>query len=434
MTAEGGDVHDRAPKRRHGQDANVPADGKEAVTDTSLLLQPESQRLVTSWETPSVDISQIRSELASLWSEWTLRYGDRSGHGLGDSREQVYMRPSTVNVIAVTNTERDAQRTAEILGSLTDYSPSRSVVLARNAQHGEHAFAVQVAVDERVLHPSSSPARIEVITITAAPGNDEALASIASTLLGPDLPDVLYVPGEPFGDNPLVMQLLERTDGLLVDTVTASDVGATLEFLRSAAMIKNALGLGDLVWTRLRTWRDLIAQFYDQPAALASLEHINEVTITYARRRADGRSGLTAGLLIGGWLASRLGWRTPGELIPAGDAFRLTLRAGGRGRSREILLHLREGSSDVSCSSLEKVTLTSTDPHPSVFSVERVGETAITTFSSTPQMPDMSRLVHASCPSDRVVLAAKLRRLRIDPVYREALEFAASLWPEGFAP
>ncbi len=184
----------------------------------------------------------------------------------------------------------------------------------------------------------------------------------------------------------------------------------------------------------MRTWRDLIAQFYDQPAALASLEHINEVTITYAPDRGEGRSGLTAGLLIGGWLASRLGWRTPGELIPAGDAFRLTLRAGGRGRSREVLLHLHEGTSDVSCSSLEKVTLTSTDPHPSVFSVERVGEAAITTFSSTPQVSDMSRLIHAGCPTDRVVLAAKLRRLRIDSVYREALELAASLWPEGFAP
>lgn len=165
-----------------------------------------------------------------------------------------------------------------------------------------------------------------------------------------------------------------------------------------------------------------------------SLEHISNVEIAYAPQGESGRSGLTAALIIAGWLGSRLGWRTPGELIPVGDAFRLTLRAGGRGKSREVLLHLSPGRSEFSCSSLERVTLIAEGPHPSTFSVERTGESAITTFSSAPGVADMTRLVHSACPSDHVILAAKLRRLRIDPVYREALEFAASLWPEGFEP
>lgn len=392
---------------------------------------PSDQRQSTSWSAPAVDVPRIRTELRQLWLHRDQRSETpTSAVAAGDFD---FMRPSTVNVIAVTETAEQAAATAELLLKLPDYSPSRSIVLARSAPSAEDLFTVQLVIDERVLHRSSSPIRVEVIVICAPPGNDEALASLATTLLLPDLPDVLYVPGDPVATNPLLLNLRERTDGMLVDTVATRDVGASLEFLRTTAGIRNRLGLGDLVWTRLRTWRDLIAQFYDQPAALASLEAITSVSIVHAPVAAGGRSGLTASLLIAGWLASRLDWRTPGELIPEESGYRLTLRAGGKGKSREVLLTITEGTGSFSCSSLERVTLTATGSQASTFRVERVGESVIMTSSSTPHVPEMSRLVHSSCPSDNTILAAKLRRLRIDSVYCEALDVAAILWPEGFA-
>jgi glucose-6-phosphate dehydrogenase assembly protein OpcA len=393
---------------------------------------PGTEPLVTRWTAPSIEVARVRAELGRLWEAWTARYGEPVGIAQTGHRDQVYMRPSTVNLIAIVESEEEAARTADVLASLPDYSASRSIVLCRNAGGGDGPFGVRIAISERVLHRSSAPTRVEVITLSAPPGNDDLMASIASPLLVPDLPDVLYVPAEPFARNPLVQSLLDRSDGLLVDTVEIERVGETLAFLSEVPATRSRLGLGDLVWTRLRTWRDLVAQFYDQPAALASLEQIDEVRIVYAPPDGSGRSGLTAGLLFAGWLASRLEWRTPGELIPSGDAFRLTLRAGGRGKSREVLLHLSAGTSPFSCSSLERVRLSSQGPESCVFDVHRTDESAITTFSSTPQAADLTRLVHASCPSDRVILAAKLRRLRIDPVYLKALEVAATLWPEGF--
>ncbi len=402
------------------------------VPDAQTVNRKATERLSTHWRADSIEVPRIRAELDSLWREWLMRYGTAVGESIISDRDPVYMRPSTVNVIAVAESASRAAATAELLIDLPDYSPSRSIVLTRSPQSQEPPFAVDLTIDERVLHRSSSPTRIEVITLSGPVGSDEILASIASTLLVPDLPDVLYLPGGPVTESQLMLGLFEGVDGILVDTVASGDVGSTLESLRRASTIRNALGLGDMVWTRLRTWRDLIAQFYDQPTALGSLDHISDVQIVYGKRHDDGRSGLTAALLIAGWLGSRLGWRTPGELIPADHGYRLTLRAGGRGKSREVLLHISEGESEYSCSSLERVTMVAGGPQPSTFSVERVGESAITTFSSAPHMADMTRLVHSDCPPDRVILAAKLRRLRIDTVYREALEFAASLWPEGF--
>lgn len=404
------------------------------MVDTRPNPTQTTEPLTTRWDAPAIEVERVRDELATLWVEWTYRYGESAAVVTSDLREQVYMRPSTMNVIAVTEGEEAAARIGGVLGSLPDYSPSRSIVLSRNKENDGAAsqFGVRIEINERRVLKSSSPIHVEVITLTAPAGNDEILASISTPLLVPDLPDVLFVPGEPFAGNELVTNLLDSIDGLLVDTVASSNVGDTLAFLSKAASLRLRMGIGDLVWTRLRTWRDLIAQFFDQPSALACLDQIDEARIVYAPPDGAGRSGLTAGLLMAGWLSSRLGWRAPGDLIPAQEGYRLTLRAGERGRSREVLLHLVQGTSPLSCSSLENVRLSAGGAEPSVFSVERTDEAAITTYSSSQHVADMTRLVHSSCPSDRVILAAKLRRLRIDTVYLEALAVASALWPEGF--
>ncbi|CAN5712344.1 hypothetical protein BH23CHL4_BH23CHL4_22270 [soil metagenome] len=393
-----------------------------------------TEPLTTRWEASAIEVERVRDELAALWVEWTYRYGESAAVVTSDLREQVYMRPSTMNVIAVTEGEEAAARIGDVLGSLPDYSPSRSIVLSRNRNNGGggNQFGVRIEINERRVLKSSSPIHTEVIALTAPAGNDEVLASISTPLLVPDLPDVLFVPGEPFAGNELVAGLLDSIDGLLVDTVASTKVGDTLAFLSQAASLNLRMGIGDLVWTRLRTWRDLIAQFFDQPSALACLEHIDEVRLVYAPPNGEGRSGLTAGLLMAGWLSSRLGWRASGDLIPAPGEYRLTLRAGERGKSREVLLHLVHGTSTLSCSSLESVRLSAGGLDPCMFFVERADEAAITTFSSSLHVADMTRLVHSSCPSDRVILAAKLRRLRVDTVYLEALAVASTLWPEGF--
>jgi glucose-6-phosphate dehydrogenase assembly protein OpcA len=403
------------------------------MTEITQIDRQTIEPISTRWSDSTIDVGRVRSELDRLWQIWGTRYGlDTAGTG-SDIHEQIYMRPSTVNVIAVTEDDADAARIAEHIGALPDYLPSRSIVLARNSGSSDREFGVRIEVAERRPSRNASPTRVEVFTLMAPPGNDDMLASISRSLLVPDLPDVLFLPEEPFAANPLVTNLCSTTDGVLVDTATSDRVGDTLHFLTTTATVPNRLGLGDLVWTRIRVWRDLVAQFFDHPAAQACLDQIDDGRIVYAPRDATGRSGLTAALLLTGWLASRLGWRAPGELIPTGPGrHRLTLRAGERGRSREVLLHLSEGTSQFSCASLESIRLSSNGDEPSVFQVERVDEAAITTFSRSPHVADMTRLVHSSCPEYRVILAAKMRRLRIDTIYLEALECASRLWPEGF--
>ena len=187
----------------------------------------------------------------------------------------------------------------------------------------------------------------------------------------------------------------------------------------------------DLAWSRLTSWRQLIAQFFDQPATQPCLDCIDKVVIDYGTADGDGREGLTAGLLIAGWLATRLEWRAPGELVTAKDGWRLTLRAGPRGRSREVLLSLRPTDSPAARGCLGAVSLTASGACPGEFTVERTNDVGITTTSETPTMPRVSRLVYGRVPDDGSLLSQELRNFAGDPIYEESLVFAADLWPDG---
>jgi glucose-6-phosphate dehydrogenase assembly protein OpcA len=66
------------------------------------------------------------------------------------------------------------------------------------------------------------------------------------------------------------------------------------------------LGLADLQWSRLRTWRETIAQFFTPYDRRAFLQGISEVGIDYA---GQGRGNRIGAAFVTGWMASALGWK-----------------------------------------------------------------------------------------------------------------------------
>ena len=274
--------------------------------------------------------------------------------------------------------------------------------------------------------------RFECVTVEASAEDDRHLASIASPLLVADLPDFLWWPSDGFVGSELFDDLTGVTDRLIVDTSVLPDPGVGLRFL--AELVTGAKGcpnLSDFAWARLAPWRQLVAQFFDPPAALPSLETLSEVVISYGG--ADGgTSGATAGLLMAGWLATRLGWRAPGELVAATDGpggWRATLRAGARGHLREVVLIVRPTRDPIAARCLGAVELTSTGAHPGTFRVERVDTLGLSTRSETASMPPVRRMVYATSPNDAGLLADDLRVFGRDRVYEESLAFAAGLAP-----
>jgi glucose-6-phosphate dehydrogenase assembly protein OpcA len=342
------------------------------------------------------------------------------------------MRTSTVNVIVAVDTKEDAKWAEECLSHLSDYSPSRILILVRNGRPADaKTYSVRVEVEEREHTRGIAPVRLETITILAPPENDQSLASLTSPLLIPDLPDVLFVPYGPVADNLLVSSLFELVDILVVDTVWTQDSGATFAVLADNSTRQDVGDINDIAWSRLLVWRQLVAQFFDQPTALDSLAAIEEVEITYAPTTDEGRCGRSAALLMAGWLATRLGWRAPGEMVSVRDGWRSTLRTGEKGKSREIVLTLVVGQDDYGCGCLQQIRLVAGGQSRGIFDVHRTSEEEITTTSDHGEMAAVTRIVHSRCPDDRSLISQELRRLHEDPTYTAALDFATLLWPAG---
>jgi glucose-6-phosphate dehydrogenase assembly protein OpcA len=163
-----------------------------------------------------------------------------------------------------------------------------------------------------------SPGRPQVcgeqITIEA---RGSAVGRVAGTLLPllvPDVPVMLWWPhGEP-ADDPRFLKFTDMVDRVIIDSATFAAPEAGLA--RMAALLEHdgrqggaGTAISDLSWSRLTPWRELIAQFFDAPALVAHLAEITRVTVDY-EARAGAVTDRSQALLLVGWLAARLGWRT----------------------------------------------------------------------------------------------------------------------------
>ncbi len=386
--------------------------------------------MVASWTAPVIDAGKVHDELDRLWEEWS-ETKRKTLNGVTSLPEWEMMRASTLNLIAIAETPKHAEAVEATVSSLTEFAPSRTVILVRSGAPKSGGLGVRVSVHEHARGKGQAAIRFESVRIAAKRGNDELLASVTSPLLLAELPDFLWVPSSEIAGNALVGDLVELADRLIVDTATLEEPSTNLRFLADLAQQpKPAPKVTDLVWSRLMPWRQLIAQFFDQLTTQPCLDCLDEVVIVYGTADGDGRTGLTAGLLIASWLATRLEWRAPGELVRSKDGWRLTLRAGPKGRSREVLLSLRPTEAEAARACLGSVTLVANGADPGEFTVERTNDVGITTVSETPTMPRVSRLVYGSLADDAHLLSQELRNFSGDPIYEEALVFAADLWPD----
>ena len=395
-----------------------------------------------SWQARVHDAGEITAQLNALWRRYAEARDARTPSPNGQSSDapwpMVTARAATLNLIAATRTKADASRVRQTIASLSEIYPSRATILiADPAQDTGAAPGMDARVD--LLEQEATRGRpaivYECITVDVSTENERQLASIASPLLVPDLPDFLWWAADPCHRGSLFSELVGISDRLVVDSATSQHAaGAMQTLLAFATAPGDHAALSDFAWARLTPWRRLTRQFFDVAATLPILDLIDEATVTYANSPSRW-SGFTGALLFAGWLGSRLNWRTPGELLPVrGDpnVWRATLRAGTAGRQREVTLTLRPTAKPLAASTLLDVRLAADGGKSGFFTVERLDGNEISTTSESPEMPNMVRTVFAPLPTEAELLGEELRVFGRDPVFEAALAFAADMAPEGF--
>jgi glucose-6-phosphate dehydrogenase assembly protein OpcA len=146
------------------------------------------------------------------------------------------------------------------------------------------------------------------------------LEAIVDPLVVTDLPTVVW---SPHGHEDALRALLPLAQVVMLDSIDEPDVR---EAVHRAQEHQRRAYVVDLAWLRSTPWRERVAATFDPPHLRPDLRTISAVTL-----RHNPESSV-AGLLLIGWLASRLDWQLSpllwrdGELVGSAHARRQDVR------------------------------------------------------------------------------------------------------------
>ena len=205
--------------------------------------------------------------------------------------------------------------------------PAQAIVIREDAPVTGKRLEAWITTDVR--RPEVACAvECELITLHVKGPAEDHLAALLDPLLVSGVPTYLWWLGTPpFGKREL-LDALRICDGLVVDSAEFDQPYHS--FQRMSSMLKLAhhrMGLADLQWSRLRPWRETIAQFFSPAERRAFLTGISEVGIDYA---GEGRGNRIVASLTVGWMASALGWKLRRANAGAGGTVAAHFDSGGR--------------------------------------------------------------------------------------------------------
>lgn len=240
---------------------------------------------VEEWNDDCASVAEIEGALADL----------RFGHGHGGEPD---LMTTVLTHIAWVPPEWQEAAT-ETLAGMGERHPSRTLLLFPQPDAGDE-LAARVLLECYDVPGLEQHLCSEVVELRLQGIRSEAPASIAVPLLLPDLPVFLRWRGRPEFGSPVVEQMVEIVDRLVVDSSEWDDVP---EAYGELAQLFDRVVVSDIAWRRTLPWRRALASAWpDLPD------------------RLTGPPAEAA--LVAGWLRSRAGADVEIELadaLPAAD-------------------------------------------------------------------------------------------------------------------
>ncbi|HEY9233322.1 MAG TPA: glucose-6-phosphate dehydrogenase assembly protein OpcA, partial [Blastocatellia bacterium] len=307
--------------------------------------------------------------------------------------------------------------------------PCRVIALIADRAAQESRLTAEVTSRCTLPTPTSKQVCCEQVTITASQDHlDEAPSAIVPLLIA-DLPVYLWWRAEPKAeDKELYGWLADIADRVVIDSAKFNqpegDLANLATWLNSA---RRGPALSDMNWSRLTAWRALIAGFYDVPEYRPLLKQIERVKIEYAPPAAAPATISTRALLLGGWLASRLGWQlNQAATVREGRSARFEFSAYGR----TAQLEFRHTERAIEPGHLARVTIDNAGDcdMACAFTVRRSADgTRIETGVTLDQEQRPRRVLSYEGLGEGALLARELEILGNDRVYEETVKAAGAM-------
>jgi glucose-6-phosphate dehydrogenase assembly protein OpcA len=308
---------------------------------------------------------QILRELADLWVS------------LGS-----VLRACTLTLVVLEEASGDAAALGETIAALMPEHPARTIVVRLNGA-GERALAERVYAQCWMPFGQRRQICCEQIEITASDAALADLPSVVLPLVAPGLPVILWSRSARLFEMPPFGAIARMAAKVVVDSAGFADPKRALRLLAETA--SSGVLLGDLAWTRLTRWREMLARLFENRKYLAKLARISSVRVVY-----DGEFA-TAAWYMGAWIA--------GALADAGVTARLVVEAGPQ--AAPLSVELAGGEFHVALARREDRLVITVD--------------AAQNCTNLPQ------------PSDYLLMREELGIVRRDAVFERALASAARL-------
>jgi glucose-6-phosphate dehydrogenase assembly protein OpcA len=256
------------------------------------------------------------------------------------------------------------------------------------------------------------------VTIRGSGEQANEIPSAAVPLLLSDLPAYLWWRAVPQLTDKSFKRLGDVSDRVIIDSADFADQHKELQNL--AALLRDNpkwTALSDLNWARLTIIRALLAGFYDVAEYRGVLDRLGRVVIEHSPPAANPEAISARALLLGGWLASRLGWefeRVAGEGRPYSFVF-----SGG---DRMVRIDFMKTDREIEPGHIARVRLESSADLSAIFSVQRSADgTRIETEVVYGKRRNVQRVLSYEGMSESTLIGREIEILGHDRVYEQAV-------------
>lgn len=235
----------------------------------------------------SVQPEKILKELAGLWGG--MSKGDSQGVNSG------VLKACAMTLVVAAESEEDAIAAGETLGELMHEHPSRAIVLRPSSKDG----VLEARVFAQCWMPFGKRQQIccEQIEITSSM---DRVSEVQGTVLGimvPDLPMVLWIRGEHWLKSEGFANLFPLARKVVIDSSKCTTSSRKEHFAMIRRLEPQVKLLGDLAWTRLTSFREVIAHTFEDHRLLGRLKDVESIEIEYT-------SHSVSAAYLAGWLKS----------------------------------------------------------------------------------------------------------------------------------
>jgi glucose-6-phosphate dehydrogenase assembly protein OpcA len=147
----------------------------------------------------------------------------------------------------------------------------------------------------------------ERITLFSRGNATARVASAMEAFLVPEIPTALVWLGRVHTDDPIFEDLANDANRIILDSEYTS-IASVIHVAAWARQQRNAPDIADLAWTRVATWQEMLARFFDDPETRELASKITRVRLKQSDE-PGARIGPEAALMLG-WIGTRLGWKT----------------------------------------------------------------------------------------------------------------------------